>query len=206
MTIVGLTGGIATGKSAVADMFAELGAQVYSADADARAVLAPNSPALPRVLDLFPDARGAGDALDRARLAAIMFGDAEARRRLEALTHPLIIARMKSVIEQARGQNRDGVLVYETPLLYEANLQNLFDVVVATFAPPSVQAERLQERERKAGRAPLTDAAITDRLAAQLPGEEKARRAGFVIRTGVTLDETRARVSEVWNELTSGNL
>lgn len=206
MTIIGLTGGIATGKSAVAEMFAHLGAQVYSADADARATLAPTSPALPQALALFPDARGADGALNRARLAAIVFGDAEARRRLEALTHPLIIARMKSVIEQARGENRDDVLVYETPLLYEANLETLFDVVVATFAPPSVQAERLQERERRAGRVPLTEAAIADRLAAQLPGEEKARRADFVIRTDVTLDETRARTAEVWNELMSGSL
>jgi dephospho-CoA kinase len=203
MCIVGVTGGIASGKTTVTGMFAALGAVMRSADADARAVLADGSPVLVEVLRAFPGARNEAGGVDRAALAARIFADARARTRLEAIMHPAIIGRMREAIAAARATDTAGVLVYETPLLFEAGLEDLFDVVVAVFAPGEVQAERLQARERGAGRPPLSDDEITRRLQAQLSSEEKARRADYVIRTDVPLSDTEAEVGRVWAELTS---
>ena len=198
--IIGLTGGIACGKSTVAQMLADLGAETASADGDARTVLEPGSPTLADVRAAFPEAFGRGDTLLRAELARRVFGDADARARLEALMHPVIIARMKTVIAEFRAKS-DGVLVYETPLLFEAHLEFLFDTIVAVVAAPDVQAKRLQEREQKAGRPALTNEEIALRLSAQIPVEEKARRADSVIRTDVSLVQTRAEAAALWNRL-----
>jgi dephospho-CoA kinase len=196
--IIGLTGGIASGKSTVAKMLAALGATVLSADEDARAVLAPDAPLLAAVFAAFPEVRRADGTLDRAALAARIFADPDAREHLESLTHPAIIARMRGAVAAARADSRPGILVYETPLLYEADLESLFDAVVVVYCPPEVQAERLQAREAAAGRPPLTPEQIADRLAAQLSAEEKARRADYVVRSDVSVEETRAQVERLW--------
>lgn len=200
MKIVGLTGGIASGKSTVARMFAALGALTRSADEDARAVLADGSPLLSAVLAAFPETATASGGLDRAQLGVRIFADPDARKRLEGLLHPAIIARMSAAIADARAATEPSLLVYETPLLFEANLESLFDVVVAVFAAPWAQHERLQAREVAAGRAPLSTSGLADRLAAQFSSEEKARRADHVFRTDVPLSETEAQVHAFWRE------
>lgn len=205
MNIVGLTGGIASGKSTVARMFAALGAITCSADEDARAVLANISPLLGAVLAAFPEAVAQDGGLDRARLGARIFADPDARKRLEGLLHPAIITRMSAAIADARAADGPGVLVYETPLLFEANLENLFDVVVAVLATPQAQRERLQARERAAGRAPLSASGLADRLTAQLSSEEKACRANYVLRTDGSLAETEAQVRALWQRLDRGH-
>lgn len=179
-------------------MLAGLGATVLSADEDARAVLAPDAPLLDAVFAAFPESRREDDTLDRAALAARIFTDPDAREHLEALTHPAIIARMRAAIADARADSLPGVLVYETPLLYEADLAELFDAVVVVYCPPGVQGERLQAREAAAGRPPLTPEQIEDRLDAQLSAEEKARRADYVVRSDVSVEETRAEVERLW--------
>lgn len=201
MKTVAITGGIAGGKSAVSAMFADLGAEVHSADEDARAVLAPGSPTLSAVLNAFPTAKTPDGRLDRAALAAVIFADLEARIRLNSLMHPAIRARMRAAIDAAKASERPGALVYEVPLLYEGGLETWFDVVIAVLASSKRQAERLQEREAKAGRIPLTDPEIAERLSAQLPPEEKARRADYVIRTDVSMEETRHEVARVFHLL-----
>jgi len=202
MQIVAITGGIASGKSTVTEMFRALGATVYSADTDARAVLAPDSPILSDVFTLFPEVRLTDGSLDRAALAARIFGAPEARKRLEAITHPEIIARMQATIDAARKAGSPGVLVYEVPLLYERDLAPLFDAVIAVLASPAQQAERLQAREARGGRPLLSVQAIQDRLAAQIAPEEKARRADYVVHTGGSLSTTEAEVTSVWRSLT----
>ena len=205
MKIIGLTGGIASGKSTVAQMFAALGAITRSADEDARAVLANDLSLLRAVLVAFPEAASENGGLDRARLGARIFADAPARRRLEALLHPAIIARMGTAITNARTAAEPGVLVYETPLLYEANLEPLFDEVVVVIATPEAQRARLQARARAAGRAPLSDSDLAGRLAAQLSSGEKARRADHVLRTDGSLAETEAQVRALWQRLDRGH-
>jgi len=196
--IVGVTGGIASGKSTVTRMLADLGAQTRSADEDARAILADGSPVLTALLTAFPDARRNDGTLDRAALAAHIFADPPARVRLEAITHPAILARMTEAIADARTRGREeGLFVYETPLLYEAGLADLFDAVIAVLAAPELQAERLQAREAAAGRPPLSPEAVAARLMAQMPPEEKARRADYVVRTDVPLEETREQVKRI---------
>jgi len=200
MKIIGLTGGIASGKSTVSRMFQSLGAVTRSADEDARAVLAPGSPLLAAVLAAFPGARRPDGTLDRAKLGAHIFTDPAARTRLEALLHPAIIARMTEAIAAARNAG-PGVLVYETPLLFEAGLAPLFDTVIATLATPTLQRDRLQERERAAGRPPLTASGLAKRLAAQLPSDKKAHRAAHIVRTDLPLTETEAQVRRLWESM-----
>lgn len=202
MLIVGLTGGIACGKSTVAQMLKGFGAVVLSADTDARAVLSKGSPVLEAVRSAFPPAFDEA-GLNRALLARAIFADPAERARLEAITHPAIIARMTEAIAAAREQNPTGVLVYETPLLYEAHLESLFNVIVSVVASPETQAARLQEREHLANRPPLSTEDIAHRLNAQIPVEEKARRADFIIRTDVALSETQAEAARLWEALTS---
>jgi dephospho-CoA kinase len=206
MKIIGMTGGIASGKSTVTRMLAERGAIVYSADEDARAVVAPGTPGLAAVLEAFPEVRAADGSLDRAALGARIFADPEARARLDALTHPAIVARMRKVIAEARAGGEPGVLVYEVPLLYEAGRESLFDAIIAVLATPAHQAERLQTREAAKGRPPLSEEAIAERLASQLSPEEKARRANYVIRTDVPLEETEAQVEKLWEQLRTSSV
>lgn len=206
MIALGITGGIASGKSTVTRMLAERGAQTFSADQDARAVL--HDPAiLDAVRAAFPDAGTPDGGIDRAALGRIVFADPAERRHLESLLHPAIIERMRGAIATARDAAAPvaPLLAYEVPLLYEANLEHLFDYVVAVVVSPEIQAERLQAREQAAGRPVLTAEAIAERLSAQLPLEEKARRADFVIRTDTSLEDTRAQVAALWERLTGGN-
>lgn len=203
MKVIGLTGGIASGKSAVARMFAECGAQVESADVDARAVLEPGGDALTGVLQAFPDTANADGTINRSALAARIFADPDARKLLNSLTHPAIRKRMRAAIDTARADTSNSVLIYEVPLLFEGGLETWFDATVATLVAPEVQAERLQERERSAGRPPLTPEQLEDRLVAQMPNEEKARRATYVVRTDIPMAETQARVEELYRELTA---
>lgn len=201
--VVAITGGIASGKSTVTRMLAEAGAEIRSADEDARAVLTPGSPTLEAVRAAFPAVFSPEGVLDRARLGAAIFGDPVARLRLNEIMHPAIRARMRTAIDTARASSKTGILVYEVPLLYEGGLETWFDAVIAVIASPALQAERLQNRETTAGRPPLTDAALAERLAAQMPPEEKARRADYVIRTDLPLEETRARARQVLATLLS---
>lgn len=179
-------------------MFERLGATVLSADVDARVVLADGSPALASVFALFPEVQRPGGSLDREALAFRIFTNAEDKKQLEAITHPAIISRMQSAIASARNAGERGVLLYEVPLLYERDLSYLFDAVIAILATPALQAERLQAREAAAGRPALSDQAVADRLAAQMPPEEKARRADYVIRTDSILADTEEQAAQIW--------
>jgi dephospho-CoA kinase len=203
MKIIGITGGIASGKSTVTRMFETMGGTSLSADVDARAVLSEDSPALAHVFTLFPEVQRADGSLDRAALAARIFSNPSDKKRLESITHPAIISRMRTAIDAARASHEEGILFYEVPLLYERNLADLFDAVVAVQATPSLQAERLQARETAAGRPALSESDITDRLAAQMSPEEKARRADYVIRTDTSLPHAEEQVRQIWDKLTS---
>lgn len=175
MRVVGLTGGIASGKSTFAALLRARGVPVVDADALARAVVAPGTPALAAIAAAFgPDVLGPDGALDRKRLGALVFADPDARRRLEAITHPAI--RDAMIAETARLDAAGHPLAfYDAPLLFEVGLDAALDSVVVVYAPPRVQVERLAARDG------LDEEAAAARLAAQLPIDEKARRADFVV-------------------------
>jgi dephospho-CoA kinase len=192
--IVGLTGGIGAGKSAVATLLAEHGAVVIDADKLAREAVEPGSEGLDMVVAEFgPDVLDATGALDRSALARRVFGDEPARRRLEAIVHPLVRLRSAELIATLPV---DSVVVNDVPLLVESNLAGLYEVVVVVLAPEAVRVERLV-RDRD-----MTESEARARIAAQATDDQRRAVADIVVDNDGTLDELRAKVDEVWAKLT----
>ena len=187
MRVWAITGGIASGKSTVSRFFAEQGAQLASADEDARAVLSDGSGTREAVLAAF-------GTLERDTLAERIFHDPQARTTLNGIMHPAIRRRMRSAIEAAQVNLLPGLFLYEVPLLYEGGLETWFEGVIAVLASPAQQLARLQARG-------LSQSAAEARLHAQLSPEEKARRADIVIHTDVPEEETRVAVREAYQKL-----
>ena len=195
MRIIGLTGGIATGKSTVAAMLADRGAAVVDADLIARQVVEPGTAGLEAVAGAFgPEVVTPSGELDRARLAGIVFADAESRHRLEALTHPLILARID---DQVAGLVLSGppLIAVDVPLLIEGGRQSDFPGgVLLGYADAATQLQRLRERNE------LDEDAGRQRLAAQLPIERKRELATWVIDNGGSRADTEAAVDLWWRD------
>jgi dephospho-CoA kinase len=193
---VGLTGGIATGKSTVTRMLRELGATVLDADEIAREVVAPGSEGLAEIAKRFPGVVVDG-ALDRKALGARIFGNETERLALNAITHPRIQAR---VMERTAALHERGVdvVVYDAALLIENRLHELMDGVMLVVATAAVQLERLMKRDG------LSQAEAKARIASQMPLDEKRKVARWIIDNSGTLEETRAQVGKVWLEVTRG--
>ena len=197
MRVVGLTGGIGTGKSTVSAMLRDLGATVIDADEATRAVQAPGSEGLRRLAAEFGDGiLTLGGELDRTRLADIAFNDPEARRRLNAIVHPLVREWMAERQQEAV-ERGDPVVVMDIPLLFEARGAGAFETVLLVYAPEELQLERLVQLRG------MTADAARARIAAQMPIEEKRRQATYVIENTGNLDDLRRRVERVWGELAS---
>ena len=197
MRVLGITGGIATGKSAVTQMLAELGAPTISADSVARALLAPGTPTTEAVLAAFPACADPAEAvkINRRALAQLIFADAQERKRLEALMHPPIIAALRAQIATWRVSDAAKAAAAEIPLLFEAGLENDVDEVVVVICAEAMQAARLRKRDD-------IDAAEAQRqIAAQWPLAEKAARADAIVTTDGGLEETRRQVEQLWNQL-----
>lgn len=198
MTLVlGLTGGIAAGKSSVAMMFAELGAIVVSADHLARDVVAPGSPALQALVVAFGQSllTPSGD-LDREALGRIVFADPSARQRLNAITHPAIARLAEARLRELRARNVP-LVIYEAPLLFEAGAERRVDRVLTVIVAPDLQRERLALRDC------LAVAEIEARIAAQWPQANKVMRADFVIDNSGSREETRRQVTALYHFLLS---
>ena len=189
MVIVGLTGSVAMGKTAAARAFRRLGVPVHDADAAVRRLLAEDKTALARIAEAFPGAVKNGVA-DRAFLAARVFADAAALRRLEAILHPLVRQRTRVFLAEA-ARRRERIVVLDIPLLFETGAERGCDLVAVTDAPAFLQAMRFLARPGM----------NRDRLAAmrarQTPVREKLRRADFVIRTGLARGFSFRRVAAI---------
>jgi dephospho-CoA kinase len=190
---VGLTGGVASGKSTVSAILAELGAVVIDADALAREVVARGTPGLDAVVAEFgPSLLTPEGDLDRPAMGRLVFGDEAARRRLEAIVHPLVIERMAE-LEAAAGEH--DVVVHDIPLLAEGGRADTFDAVVVVDAPRDLQVERmLSERG-------WTREDAESRIAAQATREQRRAIATHVIDNNGSLEDLRARVEAVFDEL-----
>lgn len=196
MQVVGLTGGIGSGKSTVAAMLSELGAVVIDADRLAREVVSVGSPGLQQVVRRFgPDVLDAEGALDRKGLGRKVFKDAAARRDLEAIIHPRVAALSQARI-QAALEAGAPLVVYDVPLLYENKLDAGLPAVVVVRVSPAVQ------RSRVAGRDGLPEDEIEDRIAAQMPLADKVARAQYVIDNDGPVEETRVQVEALFTRLT----
>lgn len=188
--LVGLTGGIGTGKSTVAAMFAARGVPIIDADQLARDVVAPGQPANADIAAAWPDVVAAGGRIDRKRLADVVFSDAAARARLEAITHPRIqaLSRERAAALAAAGHS---FALYEASLLVEAGRHRELDGLIVVSASPETQLERVVRRNGG------DEAGARARLAAQLPQEAKLRVATHVIDNDGDLAATEAQVDRV---------
>ena len=196
--VIGITGGIATGKSTVARMFAELGAEVLSADDLAREVLAKGSDGYSETVERFGEGICKADGeIDRCLLASIIFSDAEAIRDLNDITHPRIIAAMSERIERFRAHPNapDCVLAVEIPLLIECGLEATVDKVLVVAGEPGTQVSRLTTRSG------VSVAEAKSRIAAQMPIERKIERADWVIYNDGSVESLESSVRAVWDEI-----
>jgi dephospho-CoA kinase len=175
LRVFGLTGGIGSGKSAVAQRLRARGLPVVDADDLARVVVAPGSVGLQRIAEYFgPGVLTREGELDRAQLAKIVFSDSEARRMLDSMIHPLV-RKLASERFQEIGQRGEPLACYEVPLLFEGGLDRTYHPVLVVSAPLSLREQRLAQRDG------FNPAQIAARIAAQMPLEEKVRRADYVI-------------------------
>ena len=198
MRLIGLTGGIATGKSTVAAMLERLGATVIDADALAREVVEPGRPAHEAVVRRFGESILQADgSLDRARLGALVFEDAAARRDLERITHSRIGELMQERIADAFARDAP-VVVVDIPLLYEAAREDMFEGVLLVYAPRDVQVRRMRERNG------FSASEAEQRLAAQMPIDEKRGRATWIIDNSGALRDTERQVRAWWAEEIAG--
>jgi dephospho-CoA kinase len=195
--VFGLTGGIASGKSTVARLLAELGATVIDADQVAREVVAPGTPGLARVIEAFgEDVLQTDGSLDRRALGARTFGNEGALRELNGILHPLIAARSGEAIGNAMAEGRVPI-VYEAALLVESGRARDFMGLIVVWCSPEVQLRRLMERES------LTQAEAEARIASQLPQDEKVRQATWAIRNDDGLDALAAETRALYATLRS---
>jgi dephospho-CoA kinase len=195
--ILGITGNIASGKSTVAKFFVEAGAQFLSADQLAREVVQPGSPVLQQVVGCFGTRVLQVDGqLDRAQLADIIFTDPVARQDLNAILHPAIAELSALRLQQLNG-NGNSLVVYESPLLFEAGAEGRVDRVLVVTVAPEVQLQRLM------GRDGIDEGAARSKMAAQMPQNEKVRRADYTLDNSGSLEDCRKQVMDLANLLDS---
>ncbi|MCZ8511918.1 dephospho-CoA kinase [Paenibacillus filicis] len=192
---IGLTGGIACGKSTVSSMLVRRGALLVDADRIAREVVEPGTPVLAEVIARFGEDLLLPDgSLHRKKLGERIFGDPEARRALEQILHPPIRATMRSRMEAYEARYPDKLVIVDVPLLYESKLEAMFSEVLVVYVPRGVQLARLMERDG------LTAEEAEKRLASQIPIEEKKLRADVLIDNSGSLDETERQIELFWTE------
>jgi dephospho-CoA kinase len=192
---IAITGGAGSGKSTVARMFAELGAEVLDADQVSREAVVVGAPAWQELRRLYgEDYFNPDGTLNRSRLAQRVFNDPEERRRLEGLIHPLVVQGIMARAAALEGRGVQLVMV-EVPLLYESGREAGFDRVIVVSAPEPERIRRLRERDRRG------EAEIRGILQAQWPLKDKVARADYVVDNGGELGRTRQQVKNIWEKL-----
>lgn len=190
---IGLTGGIASGKSTVAHILLERGALLVDADQVAREVVLPGEPALEAIASTFGQAViNLDGSLNRKALGDIVFRDKAALEQLEAITHPAIRQQMQQRIHTFEEQFPERLVVADVPLLYETKQQNLYDGVMVVYVPAGVQCARLMERNL------LTEEEAKRRISLQMDIEQKRILADWVIDNSGSLDETKRQIDHFW--------
>jgi dephospho-CoA kinase len=196
MGYFGLTGGVASGKSTVARMFEELGAKVIDADRIGHELLGSTQPPYNEIVRRFgKEVLDASGEIDRRRLGAIVFSDAAKLRELNAILHPRIIERVEEEAQRYRAQDPRAVILVDAALIFEAGIGSRFEKLLVAWCPPEMQIDRLMA---KAG---LSRKKAEQRVAAQIPSDEKRRRADYVIDCSGSLEDTRKQVERLFLEL-----
>ena len=196
MLLVGLTGGIGSGKSTVARLLEKRGAVVFDADLLAREAVEPGTPGHAAVIERFgADVLAPGGELDREALASIVFADPSARRDLEEIVHPEVRRLFAEGSEAYR--DTDSVVVFSAPLLVETGMHTAFKVLVVVSATVATQIERLMHQRG------MSEPSIRARIDAQAPLEDKAAAADFLVDNEGSLDELESQVDRLWNDLSA---
>ncbi|MCP4689961.1 MAG: dephospho-CoA kinase, partial [Desulfobacterales bacterium] len=191
--ILGVTGGIASGKSTVSRMLEELGAPHIDFDVIAREVVEPGTPALKNIVEYFGRQVLREDgSLDRKKLSKVVFGDMEKRKKLESFTHPAIYEAFLKQVNEIAAKDPDAIIQVSVPLLIELNLQYMFHKILVVYIPAEKQVERLAERDG------ISIEEAANILKSQLSIEEKVRFADYLINNEKSVEETRALVEDLW--------
>jgi len=196
MITIGLTGGIASGKSLVAQVLRRLGCEVIDTDAIARDVVVPGTEGWQAVVTEFgPQILAADGTIDRAKLASIIFADAGRREILNSLLHPLIIRAVGEQVAAIKARAPGAVVVVDVPLLIECNMQNDFDEVMVVWTPRETQIARLMTRDG------LGEEEARERIASQLPLDQKRECATFVVENDADREKTAEQVEKYFLHL-----
>jgi dephospho-CoA kinase len=196
MISAGLTGGIGSGKSTAAALFASLGAVTINSDEIGRDLMQPGSVVYDRIISGFgPEVVDSNGRLDRARLADIVFHDLDKLKHLNAIVHAPVLREIDRRMQLQRASNPQAVVVVESAVLFEAGQERRFDKMIVAWCRPEQQVERFVARSH------LPEEDVRRRMAAQMPGEEKKRRADFVIDTSASMEDTERQVREVFAQL-----
>ncbi|QMV40715.1 dephospho-CoA kinase [Cohnella cholangitidis] len=192
---IGLTGGIATGKSTVAKGLTERGAILIDLDGIAREVVEPGQPSLLAIAERFGQAVLQADGmLDRKKLGSIVFSDPSERKALEAIIHPAIRAVMKERMAYHESHTPNKLVVVDVPLLFESGLESYFEQIMVVYVPRDVQLQRLMERDK------LTSEEALKRLNAQMNIEDKKIKADILIDNSGSLEHTKEQLDRFWRE------
>lgn len=193
--LVGLTGGIAAGKSTVSSMLSSLGARVIDADEIARAVVSPGTPAMAQIAETFgPTAIKSDGHLNRSWIASQIFSDPSLRQKLNAIVHPKIAARSRELLGHALA-NHPGLVVYDAALLVENDLAEAFRPLIVVTTTPALQLQRLMSRDG------LSKEQAEQRVQAQMPLQDKEQVADHIIRNDSSLRDLKGRVNTLHSKL-----
>jgi dephospho-CoA kinase len=196
MLNVGLTGGIATGKSTVVRMLVKNGARVIDHDGLVHDLQEPGQPVWKRIVEVFGrDILDPEDRIDRKKLGTLVFDNEEERKTLEGIVHPAVLGEAQRQRKEIVKKDAQAIILSDIPLLLEAGLQDQFDLVLLVYAPPEVQIRRVMKRNSLSREDALA------RLKSQMPIDEKLQYADLVIRNDCTIRELEKLVNEVWQEL-----
>ena len=195
MKIIGLTGGFKAGKSTVAKMLLELGAEVIDADKLARKALKPDSSTYKKIIkefgEKFLDDEG---RINRRKLAKLVFSNKEKLNLLNSIVHPYVIDKVKEKIYRTKQSNPDAIVIVDAPLLYEAGMQNMMDKIIVVSATKNKQIQRARETTS------LSEYEVKRRIENQLPLSKKEKLADIVIENNGTLEDTRSQVKKMWKK------
>lgn len=196
MLKVGLTGGIATGKSYVLSVLSELGCEVMDADQTAREVVEPGQPAFEEIFAHFgSEVVGADGRLDRPKLGAIVFNDPAQREKLNSIVHPKVFEAQARWMAEVEARNPQAVVIIDAALMIETGSYRRFDKVVVVYCEPELQLQRLMARNN------MTQEEATARISSQMPSAEKLKFADFSINTSQGFEDTRLQTVALYEQL-----
>ncbi|HHS49250.1 MAG TPA: dephospho-CoA kinase [Desulfurella acetivorans] len=193
---IGLTGSIACGKSTVANMFKELGAYIIDADEIAHEALKKTEKPYKQILDVFGfSILDENKNIDRKKLGSIVLKDKQKLAVLESIIHPYVQQKRKEIEELILQKDKNAIIIYDVPLLFEKQLESSFDKIIVVYVPKDIQIERLMKRQN------LTYDEALNLVKLQMDIEEKKKQADFVIDNSYSLEDTRKQVIEVFKKL-----